>query len=162
MKRPSVPRRAERSLRALLPVAATALWLLPAGGALATGCFPSAALQPRLIPAALAGDASVELTFLGHSTFLIESRGGTTAVTDYNGYIRAPVTPDIVTMNNAHGTHFTDFVEPGVDHVLRGWNPATKVASPWTSSPAAARTAKRASYSAPRGASVSFQRELIA
>ncbi len=124
MKRPSVPRRAERSLRVLPSVAAAALWLLPAGGAWATGCFPSAALQPRLIPAALTGDASVELTFLGHSTFLIESRGGTTAVTDYNGYIRAPVTPDIVTMNNAHSTHYTDVVEPGVDHVLRGWNPA--------------------------------------
>lgn len=99
--------------------------LLPAlpGTAAATGCFPTAALEPRLVPVALPEGASVELTFLGHSTFLIESRGGTRAVTDYNAYVRAPVTPDIVTMNNAHDTHFTDFVEPGVRHILRGWNP---------------------------------------
>jgi L-ascorbate metabolism protein UlaG (beta-lactamase superfamily) len=31
-------------------------------------------------------------------------------------------------MNNAHGTHYTDLVEPGVKHVLRGWNPAGGVA----------------------------------
>jgi L-ascorbate metabolism protein UlaG (beta-lactamase superfamily) len=54
---------------------------------------------------------------------LIESRGGVSAVTDYNGYNTAPITPDIVTMNNAHSTHFTDNVEPGVTHVLRGWVP---------------------------------------
>lgn len=94
------------------------------GAAAAMGCFPTAGLAPRIVPVAFAEGASVELTFLGHSTFLIESKGGTKAVTDYNAYVRAPVTPDIVTMNNAHDTHFTDFVEPGVTHVLRGWNPA--------------------------------------
>lgn len=97
--------------------------MLP-GAAAATGCFPSAGLAPGVVPVALPGDASVELTFLGHATFLIESRGGTRAVTDYNAYVRSPVTPDIVTMNNAHDTHYTDFVEPGVRHVLRGWSPA--------------------------------------
>jgi L-ascorbate metabolism protein UlaG (beta-lactamase superfamily) len=64
---------------------------------------------------------TVELTYLGHSSFLIVSPGGASAVTDYNGVHRAPITPDIVTMNNAHSTHFTDTVEPGVKHVLRGW-----------------------------------------
>ena len=80
-------------------------------------------LAPPLVPVALTGEASVELTFLGHSTFLIESRGGTRAVTDYNDYVRSPVTPDIVTMNNAHDTHYTDYVEPSIQHVLRGWSP---------------------------------------
>jgi L-ascorbate metabolism protein UlaG (beta-lactamase superfamily) len=27
-------------------------------------------------------------------------------------------------MNNAHGTHYTSLVPPGVQHVLRGWDPS--------------------------------------
>jgi L-ascorbate metabolism protein UlaG (beta-lactamase superfamily) len=50
-------------------------------------------------------------------------------VTDYNDMIRAPVTPDIVTMNNAHPTHYSDNIEPGVKFVLRGWDAAGGVAS---------------------------------
>lgn len=105
------------------PALALLLLLVSAVPALASGCFPTAGLEPRLVPAAIPAGATVQLTFLGHSSFLIESRDGVTAVTDYNGYIRAPVTPDIVTMNNAHDTHYTDLVEPGVAHVLRGWSP---------------------------------------
>jgi len=41
--------------------------------------------------------------------------------TDYNDYVRAPVLPDIVTMNHAHSTHFTDRPDPRIPHVLRGW-----------------------------------------
>ncbi|BBK37858.1 Zn-dependent hydrolase [Allostella sp. ATCC 35155] len=67
----------------------------------------------------------VRLTFIGHASFLIETAGGATAITDYNGYNRPPsLVPDIVTMNNAHSTHYTDDIPPGVRHVLRGWNPA--------------------------------------
>jgi hypothetical protein len=58
----------------------------------------------RLGPLHLAGGApegSVSITFLGHASFLIESPAGVRVVTDYNDAIRAPVTPDIVTMNNA-------------------------------------------------------------
>ena len=61
------------------------------------------------------------LTFLGHSTFLIRTVANVTAVTDYNGFIRAPFAPDVVTMNRAHNTHYTDVIEKGVKHVLRGW-----------------------------------------
>jgi L-ascorbate metabolism protein UlaG (beta-lactamase superfamily) len=109
-------------LGGLLSVAASA-------AASASGCYPTASLGGRLLAAgwqqaALPEGASVQLTFLGHSSFLIETAGGATAVTDYNGYIRAPLTPDIVTMNNAHDTHYTELVEPGVRWVLRGWNPA--------------------------------------
>jgi L-ascorbate metabolism protein UlaG (beta-lactamase superfamily) len=64
---------------------------------------------------------TVDLTFLGHSSFLIRTAQDVTAVTDYNGYVRAGFTPDIVTMNHAHSSHYTEFVEPGVKHVLRGW-----------------------------------------
>ena len=74
-------------------------------------------------------EGAVGLTFLGHASFLIESPAGVRIVTDYNDMIRAPVTPDIVTMNNAHATHYSDAVEPGVKYVLRGWDPAGGVVS---------------------------------
>ena len=69
---------------------------------------------------AAASEGTVSITFLGHASFLIESPGGVRAVTDYNDLIRAPTTPDIVTMNVAHTTHWTDHIEPGVKFVLRG------------------------------------------
>jgi L-ascorbate metabolism protein UlaG (beta-lactamase superfamily) len=72
---------------------------------------------------ASAGERAATLTFIGHASFLIESPEGVRIVTDYNGVHLAPVTPDIVTMNNAHSTHWTDNIEPGVKHVLRGWDP---------------------------------------
>jgi L-ascorbate metabolism protein UlaG (beta-lactamase superfamily) len=86
----------------------------------------------RLGPLHLAGgvpEGSVSITFLGHASFLIESPAEVRVVTDYNDMIRAPVTPDIVTMNNAHPTHYSEAVEPGVKYVLRGWDPAGGVAN---------------------------------
>lgn len=65
---------------------------------------------------------SVELTFLGHASFTIRSPAGVTIVTDYNGYNVPAEVPDIVTMNNAHSTHYTDFPDPRIRHVLRGWS----------------------------------------
>lgn len=61
------------------------------------------------------------LTFIGHSTFLIESPGGITIATDYNDYVKPAVVPDVVTMNRAHDTHYTLFPDPAIKHVLRGW-----------------------------------------
>lgn len=111
-------------------VLALAALLLAPVHALAAGCFPiaSAPPPPRFQPAslelaALPAGATVRLTFLGHASFLIETAGGASAVTDYNGYVRPPYTPDIATMNNAHSTHYTDLPDPGIRHVLRGWNP---------------------------------------
>jgi L-ascorbate metabolism protein UlaG (beta-lactamase superfamily) len=66
----------------------------------------------------------VRLTYRGHSGFLIETPGGASAVTDYNG-VHVPLDPpDIVTMNNSHSSHYTDVVDPAVRFVLRGWDPA--------------------------------------
>jgi len=64
----------------------------------------------------------VELSFLGHSSFLITSPGGVTIVTDYNGYMRPKDPPDVVTMNHAHTSHYTDDIDPGIKLVLRGWD----------------------------------------
>lgn len=80
---------------------------------------------PRVIPAgfnltSLKGD-EVRISYSGHSTFLIESPRGVKIATDYNDYVKPRVLPDIVTMNHAHSTHYTDNPEPGIKHVLRGW-----------------------------------------
>ena len=83
----------------------------------------------RLRLAAAGPEGGVGLTFLGHASFLIESPQGVRIVTDYNDMIRAPLVPDIVTMNNAHPTHYSDNVETGVKFVLRGWDPAGGVAA---------------------------------
>ncbi len=81
--------------------------------------------RPLLLPAAFGVGAvspgQVGITFVGHASFLIETAGGVKIVTDYNDYVRAPLTPDIVTMNNAHSTHYSMSVEPGVAHALQGW-----------------------------------------
>lgn len=116
-------------------------WLMAAGAALLgcaaatpglAQCFPIADAAPRVIPAAFEQAAlaagTVQLTFLGHSSFLIETAGGATVVTDFNGMVLPPQAPDIVTMNNAHSTHYTDYVDPAVKHVLRGWDPKGGVA----------------------------------
>jgi L-ascorbate metabolism protein UlaG (beta-lactamase superfamily) len=84
-------------------------------------------LAPRIQPAKfIAADltaAQVRLTFLGHSTFLIESNKGVRIATDYNDYYRPPFAPEIVTMNRAHDTHYSNNPAPGIRHILRGWNP---------------------------------------
>ncbi len=73
--------------------------------------------------AALNSD-QVRLTFLGHATFLIESPQLVRIATDYNDYIKSPVLPDIVTMNHAHDTHYTNHPDPAIKYVLRGWGEA--------------------------------------
>jgi L-ascorbate metabolism protein UlaG (beta-lactamase superfamily) len=84
-----------------------------------------AAPQFRVMPAslrlaALAND-QVRITYIGHSTFLLESPRLVRVATDYNDYVKPPLLPDVVTMNRAHSTHYTDSPEAGIAHVLRGW-----------------------------------------
>jgi len=61
------------------------------------------------------------ITYLGHSSYQIDTAQGVRAITDYNGYNGFGRKPDIVTMNNAHSSHFTDDPEDGITFVLRGW-----------------------------------------
>jgi L-ascorbate metabolism protein UlaG (beta-lactamase superfamily) len=119
-----------------LAIAASAAGMILATQAFGQGAAPTpapakpemAANCPGLIASrsqlfrlvALASD-QVRLTYIGHSTFLIESPKLVRIATDYNDYVRPPVTPDIATMNHAHTTHYTDRPDPGIKHVLRGW-----------------------------------------
>jgi len=64
----------------------------------------------------------VTIRFVGHATFLITTPEGVTIATDYDGWAGG-VTPDVVTMNHAHTSHYTDHPDPAIGHVLRGWNP---------------------------------------
>jgi len=66
-------------------------------------------------------ETSVNITFIGHSTFLIESPGGVKIATDYNDYVRPEAIPDVATMNRAHSTHYTLSPDPSIKYVLRGW-----------------------------------------
>jgi L-ascorbate metabolism protein UlaG (beta-lactamase superfamily) len=85
-----------------------------------------AALTPALltpaafVPAALRPDQA-RITYNGHSTFLIESPKLVRIATDYNDSVRSPVLPDVVTMNHAHSTHYTDRPDPDIKFVLHGW-----------------------------------------
>jgi len=94
-----------------------------------------AADRPHAIPAALRLAAlnsdQVRLTFVGHATFLIESPQLVRIVTDYNDYVRPPVLPDIVTMNHAHSTHYTDRPDPAIKYVLRGWGDTPEQPAIW-------------------------------
>jgi L-ascorbate metabolism protein UlaG (beta-lactamase superfamily) len=94
-----------------------------------------AAGRPALIPAALRlaelNADQVRLTFIGHATFLIESPQLVRIVTDYNDYQKTQVRPDIVTMNHAHDTHFTDNPDPAIKYVLRGWGQSPDTPAIW-------------------------------
>jgi L-ascorbate metabolism protein UlaG (beta-lactamase superfamily) len=82
--------------------------------------------RPRIIPANFAVALNADqarITYVGHSTFLIESPQLVRIATDYNDYVRSPILPDVVTMNHAHSTHYTDYPDPAIKHVLRGWGP---------------------------------------
>ena len=41
----------------------------------------------------------------------------------FSGVYGANPLPRVVTMNKAHRTHYSDFPDPGIEYVLRGWNP---------------------------------------
>ncbi|WP_212524519.1 MBL fold metallo-hydrolase [Actibacterium sp. MT2.3-13A] len=65
---------------------------------------------------------TVRLGYIDHSMFVLETAGGLTAVTDYTGFIgNLDLIPDVVTMNNAHDSHWTAFPDPAIPHVLEGW-----------------------------------------
>ncbi len=70
----------------------------------------------------------VSITFVGHATFRIETGGGIVIATDFTGYGGPGRLPDVVTMNHAHSSHYTDYPDPSIKHVLRGWGEPGKPA----------------------------------
>src|SRR5882724_12545126 len=114
-------------IAALSPLAAAAEGAAPSAIPEMNESCPGLVAQdrPRIVPAAfrLAAlkDGEVRINYIGHSTFLIESPKLVRMATDFSDYLRTPVLPDIVTMNHAHSTHYTDRPDPDIKFVLRGW-----------------------------------------
>ena len=133
-------------LRPLLTAALAAwaaFWVLPGPApAWAGHCLAYVERAPGLVPAKFAphqartsapgpslaqSAGSVRITYVTHSTFRLETPGGIVIATDYAGWA-GPGTdvgpaPTVATMNHAHETHYTDFPDPEIKYVLRGWNP---------------------------------------
>lgn len=110
---------------ALLTLLPSLLLLLPVA-AFASNCLAYVEQRPGVVPVAVRhvqAAGSVEVTFVGHSTFRLRTPAGVVIATDYNGYAGPGPAPTVVTMNHAHETHFTPFPDPAIAHVLRGWNP---------------------------------------
>ncbi|UCH75756.1 MAG: MBL fold metallo-hydrolase [Rhodospirillales bacterium] len=113
----------------LVLLAVMAWWAIPAGPAAAetpSRCIAFVENGPRIVPAALPGTVSVpevEITYVTHSTFSLRTPAGIVIATDYAGYFGGGPAPHIATMNHAHETHYTDYPDPAIKHVLRGWNP---------------------------------------
>jgi L-ascorbate metabolism protein UlaG (beta-lactamase superfamily) len=88
-------------------------------------CIAVASAEPQVVPVALEDGLeadSVLIRYLDHASFAIVTADGTVAVTDYTGYLGTQdVVPDVVTMNNAHHTHWTAAPDPRIPHVLQGW-----------------------------------------
>lgn len=68
-------------------------------------------------------DFSTRISYVGHSMFLIQTPGGLSAITDYDGWVgNVDFTPDVVTMNHAHSSHWTGAPDPAIPNVLKGWS----------------------------------------
>jgi Beta-lactamase superfamily domain len=88
--------------------------------ALARNAGPERVMEARFgVPLA---EDHVRIRYVTHATFLLETAGGLLAATDYTGFLGASdVVPDLVTMNNAHHTHWTADPDPRIARVLKGW-----------------------------------------
>ena len=86
-------------------------------------CLPMAWAPSPIIRASFSRQTAVApyhmgITFVGHASFLIESAQGVRVLTDYNGYVEPALPPEVVTMNNSHDSHYTDFVDKSIKSVL--------------------------------------------
>jgi L-ascorbate metabolism protein UlaG (beta-lactamase superfamily) len=116
-------------LRLLLVVIAALGWFvapaLAQNAPRGSECLAMAERPPRAIPVSLRRAAAkpdeVSITYAGHSTYYIDTPGGETIATDYNGVYKLDRIPTVVTMNRAHSTHYTLHPDPRIKTVLHGW-----------------------------------------
>jgi L-ascorbate metabolism protein UlaG (beta-lactamase superfamily) len=89
-------------------------------------CLAMANAPPRATPVSLSLAAAktdeVAITYVGHSTYYIDTPGGVRIATDFSGAYTVGRLPDVVTMNRAHSTHYTLYPDPRIPLVLHGWN----------------------------------------
>ncbi|MES2603178.1 MAG: MBL fold metallo-hydrolase [Pseudomonadota bacterium] len=88
-------------------------------------CLAIAQSIPRVMFASFSRAAAdkneVTITYAGHSTYILETPRNVTIATDFSGAYTAGKSPNVVTMNRAHSTHYTLNPDPRIAHVLRGW-----------------------------------------
>lgn len=116
--------------RAVLALAALPA-LLAAGGAVASQCQQLAGAPDAKIWRASLSAGEVRIKFVGHSAFRIETDQGRVAVTDFYGDPGPGQTPDAVTMNQAHSSHWTPFPPEEIAHHLKGWDEEGVAAEHW-------------------------------
>jgi L-ascorbate metabolism protein UlaG (beta-lactamase superfamily) len=120
--------RAMQRFAILALLAASLLLLALPGRAQASRCIAYVENAPGIryvnLTAARVEAPEVEIEYVTHSTFRITSPEGVIVATDYAGFAGEGPPPHIATMNHAHETHYTDWPDPAIRHVLRGWNPA--------------------------------------
>lgn len=69
------------------------------------------------------GENHVRISYIAHASFLIQAHDGVSAVTDFTGFVgNVDFLPTVVTMNHAHDTHWTEYPDPAIPHVLQGWD----------------------------------------
>ncbi|MEP3048544.1 MAG: MBL fold metallo-hydrolase [Roseibium sp.] len=123
----SLVRFLRRSRHGIASIAAT-LGMLLAGPAFAicqlVAGAPYEPVSPgevRVWQVALQTD-EVQIRYIGHSTFELETPKGVRIATDYNDSIRPFLPPIVATMNGAHTTHFSMSPDTSIEHLLYGWN----------------------------------------
>ena len=114
-----------RSLVLAIAVIGSLIAPAAAQSPLRSECLAMANASPRATPVSLRRTAAkadeVAITYVGHSTYYIDTPGGVRIGTDFNGYYQTGRLPDVVTMNRAHSTHYTLYPDPKINHVLQGW-----------------------------------------
>ena len=105
-----------------LPILPAAAQDAPRGSECLAMAQAPARAKPVSLRFAAAKADEVTITYAGHSTYYIDTPGGVRIATDFSGVYTTGRLPDVVTMNRAHSTHYTLFPDPGIPHVLHGWN----------------------------------------
>ena len=92
------------------------------------GFVQAPSFRVRALPVALSEPdpfaRAVTIQRLGHSSFLITTPGGTSALTDPHGEQLPGPGPDVVTISNEHPTHNQARAVPGSPRILRGRSPS--------------------------------------
>ncbi len=70
----------------------------------------------------------LRVSYLGHSSFLVETPGGASVVTDYNDQYLPLRRPDAATMSNPHHLHSSGTIDAAFTLPLRGWDPKGGIA----------------------------------
>ncbi|WP_208995083.1 MBL fold metallo-hydrolase [Roseibium hamelinense] len=95
--------------------------LVPTGAMAICQIVADAPYRPNPKKVALAPN-EVQIRYIGHSTFELETPAGIRIATDYNDSFKPAIPPNVATMNGAHSTHYTLNPDPSIEHVLMGWN----------------------------------------